>query len=128
MDNVYKSKITFRVFVNEIADKKIKKEIQVAGIIGYILAALNLIISLFMNPYGIIDAVLIAGFSLGMHLEKSRICALLFLIYGVINFIIATAQQGKPAGHLILIIGICAIREFYIAHKQYKAYTNITTF
>ena len=95
------------------------------GIIGYILAAINLIISIVsMNPNGIVDVVLIAGLSLGIHIGKSRICAILFLIYGAINLIVMTAHYGRPAGYWGLILGICAIREFYKAHKQYKNYIS----
>ncbi len=121
MDN---TQVSFRKFVNEIVDPKIKKEINSVGIIGYVLAAINLIISIFMNPAGIIDVIMIAGFSLGIHIGKSRICAILFLIYGAFNFIIMTVQYEKPVGYLGLIFGICAVREFYKAHKQYKKYIS----
>lgn len=119
------TQVSFRKFVNEIGDPKIKKEMNSVGIIGYILAAINLLISIVsMNLNGIVDVVLIAGFSLGIHIGKSRICAILLLIYGAINFIVMTAQYGRPAGYWGLILGICAIREFYKAHKQYKEYIS----
>lgn len=119
--------ISFRKFVNEIADPKIKKEINVAGVLGYILAAINLVVAILVNPIGIIDVCLITGFTLGIHIGKSRVCAVLFLIYGGINFIMLTVQYGKPAGYWGFAIGICAVIELFKAHKQYKAYINSGT-
>ena len=98
--------VSFKQYIEEIADPKIKKSIRTYGIIGYILAGINLILAIAFVPLGIIDVLWITGLSLGIHLGKSRVCAIIFLILGIISCGLATVQNGSLSGYWIPLLGI----------------------
>lgn len=114
--------VTFKEYIDRFADPKIRKEINSIGIIGYVLAGINLLAAVFTNIFILLDVLLILGLSLGIHIGKSRICAILLCAYGAYNVIFAIIQTGKPAGYLILLLGICAVIQFHKARKQYTAF------
>ena len=118
------NKISFREFINTVADPKIKKDLSIVGIIGYVLAAFNLVLSIFFNILGLIDVALIAVFSLGIHFGKSRVCSVLLCLYGAVNFILSLLDTGKPSGYWILFLGISAVIRVFEANKQYTTYIN----
>ena len=114
--------ITFKNFIENFAEPKVKNEFRTIGIIGYILAGINLVISILFAPIGIIDVIWIAGLSMGIHLGKSRACAIIFLILGIITFIVSTIQRGAPSGYWIPLLGLSAVIQFNKAHKLYKSF------
>jgi len=89
---------SFKRFVNEIGDLKVKKSIRTIGIIGYILAGVYFIIALLFNFFILVDAFVILGLTLAIHIAKNRVCAWLLVVYGGLNFFLSLIQNGKPAG------------------------------
>lgn len=81
----------------------VRSQIVGAGIFCYISAALSLVFA-----GSIIDALLILGLGLGIHLGKSRVCAIILTVYAVFNMIV-TLLEGTLSGWLILLAGIYAI-------------------
>lgn len=77
----------------------------------YFLAALNLLLGLFIMPGGIVDAVLLAGLSLWLRSTSSRLAAsiLLLSLVGVASTLMAiagTAPGGRNLYLALLAVGI----------------------
>lgn len=89
----------------------VKSQIVGAGIICYIVAGLNLVLSFIAGTFfaTIVDVLLIVGMGLGIHLARSRVCAIILTVYGALNMIIMTIQQETLSGWWILLAGIYAI-------------------
>jgi len=114
--------ITFKKYVNEIADGKVRKNINSYGIAGYFVAAFNFILALLFSPMSILDVLIIGGLSAGIHIAKNRVCAILLCIFSIANAVISIIQTGKLTGALILFIGIASVKEMNKAYKSYQAY------
>lgn len=74
------------------------------------------------NYFIIIDVALILGFSLGVHIGKSRACAVLLLIYAIINLIISLITTGQITGWWLIIVGVCGIMGTFNFYKDYRNY------
>lgn len=115
-----KKAVSLKEFIEKYADPAIKKEIRSTAIIAYVCAGITFAVSLLFNWLGIIDALLFAGFALGMHLKKSRVCAVLMLVLGCVEVIVSLAAGRTTPPVLWLIAGIGAVAVFRKAGKQYK--------
>ena len=77
---------------NECANiKSITKNITAAAIIAYVIGAITFIVNVVMagNIAGLVDVMIVVGLGLGIHLAKSRACAVIITAYSIINFIYA---------------------------------------
>ena len=110
-----------REFIDKYASD-LKHDYKNISIAGYILAGINLIICLVLNPIGIIDALALLGFILGFHLGKSKVCAILLLILSILESVIGMVLSGVPTGIIWIIIGIFAVIVSNKASKRYKAF------
>lgn len=109
-------------FINNYADPSLRKEIRNYAILCYVCAGLSLVVAALVNWAGILDALILLGLSLGMHLGRSKVCAILILVMGAASMIINLIVAGKIAGWLVLLAGIFAVKVFNKADKHYKAY------
>ena len=98
------------------------KEVRNVAFLCYVCAGLNALLSIFLNPVGLIDSLLLLGLALGMHLGKSKVCAILILVLACVEMLIGIILVGSPGGVLWLIAGIWAVVIFNRADKQYKNY------
>lgn len=105
------------------ADKRDKRNIQAAAIMGYICAAATLLLGvLVQNYFVLIDVVVILGLALGVQLAQNRACAVIFLVYGIINVILNYIATGKVSGWWLVLVGIYAIDGTFKLHKAYQKY------
>lgn len=110
-------------FYKNHANKRDRGNIRAAAILGYICAGATLLLGLLVqNYFVIIDVVLILGLSLGVHIAKSRACAVLLLIYAIINLVISLLATGRITGWWMIIVGICGIMGTFNFYKDYQKY------
>jgi len=121
-----KNDLSFRTYVNEVAEANVKKNIRSAAIFGYVLAGINLIFAFIFSIFILLDAMLIGGLTFGFHYGKSRVCSLLLFIYSICNCFYAVLKTGRISGYLIIVMAFYALKEFYKANKEYKAYIKNT--
>lgn len=90
----------------------ILKKVRTGWIAGVVSGVLTLAITLFVmsghkflffNAWSLVDVVLIFGLSFGIY-RKSRVCAVLMLVYFVGSKIFIYSQIGLPTGGLIMPI------------------------
>lgn len=100
--------------------KTIIKNITIAAIITYVIGAISLITNVILggNIFGLLDVIIVIGLGVGVHVAKSRACAVVLLVYSVFNMIYMLLLAGMPGGWLILVCGIYAI---YI-HSNIRAH------
>ena len=101
-------------------DEKYLKGLKSNAIALYLLTALNVVIAIASNPWGLIDAGIYLVLTLGMHLGKSKACAIGVLLYAIFCVCVTMANTGNFGGWLWLVVAISAIRNFSIADKEYK--------
>lgn len=114
--------ISRKTFIENYLQPSLKKNITSIAILCYVCAGLTFIASCLVNPAGIIDALLLAGLALGMHLAKSSVCAILILVLSIIEVIFSLFVGGFPIWWLIA--GISAVVTFNKIEKEYKQFLN----
>ena len=97
-----------------------KRDIRNVAIACYICAGLNAVISLILNPLGILDSLILFGITLGMHLGKSKVCAIILLVFACLEALYGIIATGTPTSILWVIAGIWAVITFNKADKEYK--------
>ena len=110
-------------FIEKYADPSLKKNIASIAILCYVCAGATFVASCLANPWGIIDALVLAAFALGMHLAKSKACAISILILSIVEVVLSLAAAGSfPLWWLVA--GISAVVIFAKIEKQYKAFLS----
>lgn len=91
--------------------KQASTNVLVGAICIYICAFISLVLNVFVNEniFAIIDIALMIGLALGVQFARSRVCAILLLIYSLINMIISIAVLGTLGGWLIFAAAIDAV-------------------
>ncbi|MCH5282010.1 MAG: zinc ribbon domain-containing protein [Lachnospiraceae bacterium] len=113
-------------FYKDPAMKTIRSNLITCGVVGYVLATLNIVLSIFVpsTGAGLLDGLVILGFSLGLHLGKSRVCAILLTLSGVFNMIVMFLLTQQIYGWLIPLLGIDACIYTFKFHAAWKKYTT----
>ena len=114
--------ITFKEYIGTHADPKLSKELKTTAIVCYVLLAISLIVAILINWLGIIDVIVFGALTLGMHLKKSKGCAIALLVVSIISTLISFVATGSFTGYLWIIISICAVRNFNKLEKAYTAF------
>lgn len=112
--------VSRKEFINKYAQPSLRKNITSIAILCYVCAGLTFVVSCLLNPLGIIDALVLAGLALGMHLGKSKVCAILILILSIIEVLLSLVSGSFPFWWLIA--GISAVMTFSKIEKQYKSF------
>lgn len=94
------------------------------GIALYIMAGLvgALGFATGAGVYALFDVAIIVGMGCGIHLGKSRVCAIILSVYTAISVIITTIQRGRLSGWIMIYIAINAIAITFKFDKVYKEY------
>ncbi|MBQ7346084.1 MAG: hypothetical protein IJW45_08510 [Oscillospiraceae bacterium] len=102
------------------APQSFQKSIMVIAIIGYIFVGINLLLMLagMVDLLGFIDLAICLGCLLGMHIGKSKGCAIGLLVYGICNMLILLAI-GQFGGWIWVALGIAAVLNFNNVDKEY---------
>ena len=114
--------VSRKEFIEKYVQPSLRKNIKSISILCYVCAGLTFLMSIAVNPYGIIDALVLLGFALGMHIAKSRVCAILILILSILEVILSLIVGAFPFWWLIA--GISAVITFNKIEKQYKEFLN----
>ena len=113
--------MTKRQYRKVCTEPKYRKSLKTNAIVMYVLAGLNLLLSIAANPMGLLDVAITLGLALGMHIGKSKGCAIGILVYGIVNIAILLITNGTFSGWLWLILAISSLRAFSVADKEYES-------
>ena len=113
--------LTKKDFLKLPAMKSCKSNINTCGILLYILGAINIVLAFFMGTLPL-DGIILILLGLGVHLGKSRVCALICAAYSIFNLIYMMASTGKVAGWWIVVIGIDAVIYTFKYHSAWNKY------
>ena len=104
----------------------IRKNINTCAIMGYIAAAITLVVSVFVNQsmYGLIDVAIIVVCALLIQLLQSRAASIVITAYAGLSITLTLIQTGKLSGWWIAIVGIYSIIYTFKFQKAWKAYKN----
>lgn len=102
--------------------KPVMGNIKGSAIIMYICAAINLITCIDDILFGLFIAFAFVALGLGIQIAKSRVCAIIVLVYSIINTLAYLILYQQKAGWLIILAGVYATMATFQYHKAWKAY------
>ena len=111
-------------FINLPENDNLRKGCRTAAIICYVCAGISLIVMCFAfgNWTSLLDVCLLTGLGLGIHLKQNFVCAIVLLVYSIINVILMISLTGSFGGWLVLIAGIVAVLNTSKVNKAWKEY------
>lgn len=112
--------VSRKEFINKYANPSLRKNITSIAILCYLCAGVTFVVSCLYYPLGCIDALILAGLALGMHLAKSKVCATFILVLSIIEVLLSMDSGSVPV--LWLIVGISAVTTFNKIEKAYKEF------
>lgn len=91
--------------------KKCRSNILGSAIILYVCAAITFLLNVVVmkNIYGMADVMILVGLALGIQLAKSRVCAVIIMIYSILNVFYMIIETGRIGGYLVVIAAVWAV-------------------
>ena len=113
-------------FWKNAVPKNVKGQVVTAAVFAYISAAMTLVLGFLTGNFLVlIDVLLVLGLGLGVHLAKSRVCAIILAAYFVLNKVLQWLG-GEFSGlymAVIFIIGfVMGVVGTFAFQKQWKEY------
>ncbi len=121
---VDRKSVTKKEYIAKYAPQNLKKNIKSAAIVCYVCVGISAIASfaLLKNPWMLIDVAIYLGLTLGMHLGNSKICAILLLVFSILECAYSVYQFGTPAGWWLIIAAVSAVSTFNKLGKEYNKF------
>lgn len=114
---------TEKEFYNLPELEQCKSNIKSAAFFLYVCAVLNIFLCIISgNPFTMIDVLLIAIIAILLQVKKSRVSAVILLVYACFNSIVLLVQTGRSGGYLILVASIWAVNYTFKYQKAWKNY------
>ncbi len=115
--------LTFRRFVETLAQPGIRRSITAAAIILYVCCAITLVLGLVAGNYGVlIDVAVILPLTILMQVKKSKGFAIALVCIAALEFALTTVMTGQVGGWLPLLGSVSALLALLQADKAYKTY------
>lgn len=96
---------------------------SVFGIAGFFTSSSNKDLNYFLDPWILVDVVLVVVLGIFIF-RKSRVAATLLVLYYIASKLLMWAELGEPKGLLMSIIFllfyVTAMRGTYIWHSKYR--------
>lgn len=122
--SVNRQSVSKKEYIENYAPYALRKNIKNIAIVCYGLAAISAVSSIALTGsfMALIDVVVFVGITLGMHLGKSKICAILLLIFSIGECVLTTIMLGMFSGWWWIVLGILAVSTFVKLDKQYNIF------
>ena len=106
--------------------KSCKSNIVSYGTVLYILGVINIGLQIYSGSLPI-DGICLILLGPGIHLGKSRVCAILCTVFGVFNVIYMIRTTGRVASWWILLVAIYALIYTFKHHSAWGKYQKDDT-
>lgn len=112
-------RVTKQEYLKKYAGESFNKNLKITAIVGYVLCGIQAL-AVLANPYVLIDLAICLGLTLGLHLGRSKGCAIGMLVYFGVSLLLNLLSSGILGGWGWLIVGIYGLNIIRNAEKQYE--------
>ncbi len=105
--------------------KACRGNIRTCAIVLYICSGITILAAVLLRDMfaaSLIDGLLILGLGLWLQLGKSRVCAIITLVYGIAGTGLTLVQTGTVQGWWIPLAGAWAVAYTFKFHKLWNSY------
>ena len=112
---------TLKEYRKHYAPEGLRRNVQNLAMVGYLLGAVNLGAGVWnMAPVGIAIAAAQLALTLGMHLNKSRLCAIGIMVIACGDLLLSFLTGGSLTTWGWVALGVCAISAFNGMDKAFR--------
>lgn len=121
-DDIDRSTISKKEYIDKYAPASLRKSINSISIACYVLCVISVIGGLIMGSgwYVLIDTVILLAPVLGMHIKKSKVCAVILLVISIIECVLTSIIVGTVAGWWWIVAAASAVSAFRKIDKEYN--------
>lgn len=112
---------TLKEYRMNYASASLRKNIKTWSVVAYVLVGLNVVVSLLVNVWGLIDAAVLLGLTLGVHLKKSKGCAIALLVFSIVSCLITLIGSGSLSGWWWIILAVSYLETIKKMDREYHA-------
>ncbi|MCI9438379.1 MAG: hypothetical protein HFH85_14655 [Lachnospiraceae bacterium] len=118
--------LTKKEFYELAGMKSIRGNIKGCAIVLYVCAGITILAAVVLQGFlsaSLIDGILLLGLGLWLQFGKSRVCAIITFLYGLLGTGLTLVQTGRVQGWWIPLAGVWAITytfKFYKLWNQYR--------
>lgn len=114
---------TKKEYRRSYASPELYKQLKTWAIVGYVLCGINVALGLFVNVFALFDAALLGGLVAGMHLKRSKGCAVAILAYSIFGAVISLISGGSITGWMWIALSVAAMSIFKKMDGEYAELT-----
>lgn len=112
---------TIQEYRKNYASAPLQKSIKTWSIVGYVLCGINLLLAFTVNIFALLDVAILLSLTLGVHLSKSKGCAIGLLVYAIVGGILSLISSGSFTGVLWIAMGAGYLGTISKMDAEYKA-------
>lgn len=105
--------------------KSIRGNIKGCAIVLYVCAGITILASIVLREIlaaSLIDGILLLGLGLWLQFGRSRVCAIITLLYGILGTGLTLVQTGRVQGWWIPLAGVWAVTYTFKFYKMWNQY------
>lgn len=106
---------------------QMKKNLKTWSIFAYVLVGVNVLLAVFVDWTILLDAAILLGLTLGVHVGKSKGCAIALLVYSILSCLIALIMNGSPSGWWWIVLAVSYITTFKKIDEEYANWSKAQT-
>lgn len=118
---------TKKEYRKNYASPQLKKNIKTWSIFAYVLVGINVLLAVFVEWTILLDAAVLLGLTLGVHIGKSKGCAIALLVYSIVSCLIATIWNGTVSGWWWIVLAISYLTTFKKIDEEYTNWSKSQT-
>ena len=101
---------TLAQYRKKYAPEHLRKNVQTLALVGYVLSVANLVVGIWSGNW-ILSAVAVVMLALnvGLHLNKSKACAVGILVCACLQLLLASYIGSSPTSWGWIALGVCCI-------------------
>lgn len=112
---------TLKEYRKKYAPEHLRKNVQNLALVGYLLGVVNLAMGIWNgNVFQIAVAVVLLVLDLGLHLNKSKVCAVGILVCACLDLLLSAYTGGSATNWGWIALGFCAIGPINEMDKAFK--------
>ncbi len=123
--NTDRRRISKKEYIEKYAPANLKKNINSTAYLLYGLSVFSLILNFVLAGFSwitLVEISVLVGLIVGMHIGKSKICAILLVVVSIAGTVITLILSGQVTGWWWIIASIYAVSCFNKLDKEYNSF------
>ena len=120
-ENIMPNNCTLKEYRKKYAPEHLRKNVTTLALVGYLLGAVNLGMGIWNgSTVQTVVAVVLLGLNVGLHLNKSKFCAIAILVCACLQLLLASYIGSSPTNWGWIALGVCCVNPIKEMDKAFE--------